>query len=37
MADLIGQLRQMAHDDHLTTLAGLLDLAYTEARLRARD
>ncbi len=37
MADLIGELRQMARDDQLTTLAGILELAYKEARLRARD
>jgi len=37
MADMILELRQMARDRKLETLAGILDLAYAEARVRARD
>jgi hypothetical protein len=37
MADLIIELRDMARNNRLETLAGLLDLASTEARLRAKD
>jgi|UPI00039DDA45 hypothetical protein len=37
MADLIIELRDMARNNRLETLAGLLDLANTEARLRAKD
>lgn len=37
MADLIIELRDMARNHRLETLAGLLDLANTEARLRAKD
>jgi hypothetical protein len=37
MADLIVELCAMAHSQRLTTLAGLLELAHAEARLRVRD
>jgi hypothetical protein len=37
MADLISELKEMAHNHKLTTLAGILELAHAEARLRARD
>jgi len=37
MADLIAELKDMARSHHLVTLAGLLDLAHSEARLRAKD
>jgi hypothetical protein len=37
MADMIRELGQMARDQKLETLAGILDLAHAETRLRARD
>lgn len=37
MADLILELRDMARNNRLETLAGLLELANAEARLRAKD
>lgn len=37
MADLILELRDMARNSGLETLAGLLELANAEARLRAKD
>ena len=37
MADLIIELRDMARNYRLETLAGLLDLANTEARWRGRE
>lgn len=37
MADLLLELRDMAHSNNLVTLEGILDLARAEARLRARD
>jgi hypothetical protein len=37
MADMILELREMARGSKLETLAGILDLAYTETCLRARD
>jgi hypothetical protein len=37
MADLLSELSEMARRNKLTTLEGILDLAYAEARLRAAD
>ncbi len=37
IADLVLELKDMAHRYGLSTLEGILDVAYTEARLRARD
>jgi hypothetical protein len=37
MADLLAELREMAINSNLATLAGILDLAQAEARLRAKD
>lgn len=37
MADLILELKEMARSQNLTMLAGILDLAYAEARLKSRD
>lgn len=37
IADLILELKEMAREQRLTTLAGILDVAYAEARLRSRD
>ncbi len=37
IADLIGELREMARDDGQTTLAGILELAYSEAQKRVQD
>lgn len=37
IADLILELKDMARDQRLSTLAGILDVAYAEARLRCRD
>ncbi|HRN89183.1 hypothetical protein [Hyphomicrobium sp.] len=37
IADLILQLKDMARSQRLTTLAGILDVAHSEARLRSRD
>lgn len=37
MSDLLGELREMAHQNGLVTLEGILGLAQAEARLRARD
>ena len=37
IADLLLELRDMARQNDLTTLAGILDLARTEARRRAKE
>lgn len=37
IADLLLELKEMARSQRLSTLAGLLQLAHTEARLRAKD
>lgn len=37
MADMILELREMARECKLDTLAGILDLAYAETCLRAKD
>ncbi|HYD16217.1 MAG TPA: hypothetical protein VEA77_07445 [Hyphomicrobium sp.] len=37
MADLLAELGEIARSQKLTTLAGLLDLAHAEARLRAKE
>lgn len=37
IADLIQELEDLARSQKLTTLAGILDLAHAEARLRSRD
>ena len=37
IADLVLQLKGMARSQRLTTLAGILDVAHSEARLRSRD
>lgn len=37
IADLLLELKEMALSHRLSTLAGILDLAYAEARLRAKD
>lgn len=37
MSDLILQMHKMARDRDLPTLAGLLQLAHAEARLRMKD
>ena len=37
MADLLAELRDIAQGRKLPTLAGLLDLAYAEARLQAKS
>jgi hypothetical protein len=37
MADLIAELKEMARNHKLTTLAGILELAQVEAKLRAKD
>jgi hypothetical protein len=37
MAELILQMQRMARERDLTTLAGILELAHAEARLRMKD
>jgi hypothetical protein len=37
MADLIAELKEMANNHKLATLAGILELAHAEAQLRAKD
>lgn len=37
VADLLLEMRDMARRHKLATLTGILDLAHTEARLRAKD
>lgn len=37
MADMLAELRDMATSNRLATLAAILELARTEARLRARE
>lgn len=37
IADLVLELKGLAHSQHLTTLAGILDLAHAEAQQRLRD
>lgn len=37
MADLLAELCEMARDQRLVTLAGLLELAHVEACQRAKD
>lgn len=37
IADLLRELKEMARSKNLQTLAGIIDLAHAEARLRAKD
>lgn len=37
MADLLRELAEMARDQRLVTLTGILELAHAEARLRSKD
>ncbi len=37
MADLLLQLKEMARENNLSTLEGILDIARTEATLQARE
>ncbi|WP_139247972.1 hypothetical protein [Hyphomicrobium sp. CS1GBMeth3] len=37
IADLLLELKEIAHSNHLSTLAGILELAHAEARIRAKD
>lgn len=37
MADLLLELREMARENKLSTLEGILDIARTEATLQARE
>jgi hypothetical protein len=37
MADLLLELKEMARENNLSTLEGILDIARTEANLQARE